>query len=52
MHQARDKAKIRKAVLDVKDIIDLLPSAVPDIQKEFQFVYELAMREKKRAAQT
>lgn len=45
MHRARDKAEMRKVVLDVKDIVYRLPSAVPKIQEEFQFVYELVMRE-------
>ncbi|KAI9462689.1 hypothetical protein HD554DRAFT_2288449 [Boletus coccyginus] len=48
MHQARDKAAMKKAVLDVKDFIHRLPSSslAPEIQKDFNVAYELVMVEK------
>ncbi|KAI9462690.1 hypothetical protein HD554DRAFT_2175805 [Boletus coccyginus] len=47
MHQARDKAAMKKAVLDVKDFIHRLPSASfsPEIQDDFHVAYELVMAE-------
>lgn len=50
MHQARDKVAMKEAVLDVKDIIHRLPSAVPEIQQEFQSAFELVMTEKQQVA--
>lgn len=46
MHQARaNKAEMKKAVLDVKDIIKSLPAGRDaEIQKDFQSVYELVTR--------
>lgn len=45
IHQARDKAEMKKAVLDVKDIIDRLPAdQATKIQKDFQSVRELVTR--------
>jgi len=43
MHQARDKAAMKKAVLDVKDFIHRLPtsSLTPEIQEDFRVAYEL-----------
>ncbi|KAI9567009.1 hypothetical protein HD554DRAFT_2039900 [Boletus coccyginus] len=48
MHQARDKAAMRKAVLDVKDFIHRLPgpSLAPEIRKDLNVAYELVMVEK------
>lgn len=52
MHQAqnRDKATLKKAVLDVKDILDGLPLPAPEIQEDFDFVYEHVMVEKEQAS--
>ena len=48
MHQARDKAAMKKAVLDVKDFIHRLPnpSLAPEIQEDFNVAHELVMVEK------
>jgi len=51
MHQARnrDRAALKKAVLDVKSIIDGLPVQAPDeIQEDTDFVYELVVVEKQQ----
>ena len=48
MHQERDKAAMKKAVLDVKDFIHRLPSPslAPEIQEDLHVAYELVMVEK------
>ena len=46
MHQARaNKAEMKKAVLDVKDIIESLPAGQDaEIRKDLQSVHELVTR--------
>ena len=45
IHQACDQARMEKAVLRLKDIIDGLPAGrVTEIQKDFQSVHELVTR--------
>jgi len=48
MHQARDKAVMKKAVLDVQDFIHRLPSPslAQEIQEDFHVAYKLVMVEK------
>jgi len=48
MHQARDKAAMKKAVLGLKDFIHRLPSPslAPEIQEDFNVAHELVMVEK------
>ncbi|KAF8139771.1 hypothetical protein EV363DRAFT_1497668, partial [Boletus edulis] len=47
MHQARDKAAMKRAVLDVKDFIYRLPTPnlAPDIRNDFKIAYDLVMVE-------
>jgi len=48
MHQARDEAAMKKAVLDVKDFIHRLPSPslAQEMQEDFLVAYKLVMVEK------
>ncbi|KAF8554534.1 hypothetical protein OG21DRAFT_1462307 [Imleria badia] len=48
MHQEKEKAAMKKAVLDVKDFIHQLPGSTlaPEIQEDFRVAHELIMVEK------
>jgi len=48
MHQAKDEAAMKQAVLDVKHFIHRLPtpSLSPEVQKDFHVAYKLVMVEK------
>lgn len=49
MHQVKDKANMKQAVLDVKDIIHRLqPASASEIQGDFNLAYELVMVEKQQ----
>ncbi|KAF8439473.1 hypothetical protein L210DRAFT_870655 [Boletus edulis BED1] len=47
MHQARDKAAMKRAVLDVEGFISRLPTPnlAPDIRNDFKIAYDLVMVE-------
>ncbi|KIJ60100.1 hypothetical protein HYDPIDRAFT_32524 [Hydnomerulius pinastri MD-312] len=49
MHQQRNKAELKKAVLDVKDFIHRLPTAAPELHKELNIAYGWIMVEKEVA---
>ncbi|KAG8220598.1 hypothetical protein J3R82DRAFT_2824 [Butyriboletus roseoflavus] len=50
MHQAKDKANMKKAVMDVKDLIDRLPAPAPEIQDYFDFAHELVIVKKQQVS--
>lgn len=49
MHQKRDKAEMKRAVLDVKDLIHRLPASTQEIQDDLRLTYELVTVEKQQA---
>lgn len=48
MHQAKDEAAMKKAVLDVRHFIHQLPgpTPAPEIQEDFHVAHKLIMAEK------
>ncbi|KIJ60080.1 hypothetical protein HYDPIDRAFT_117540 [Hydnomerulius pinastri MD-312] len=49
MHQQRNKAELKKAVLDVKGFIHRLPTAAPELHEEMNIAYGWIMVEKEVA---
>lgn len=43
MHQEKDKAALKQAVLDVNDLVRRLPALAPEIKEDLRFAYELVM---------
>ncbi|KIJ60090.1 hypothetical protein HYDPIDRAFT_99369 [Hydnomerulius pinastri MD-312] len=49
IHQQRNEAALKKAVLDVKDFIHRLPTAAPELHEELNVAYKWIMVEKEVA---